>query len=86
MPEKDVRWFSFPFIAPKGKSAKAQQAQGKIQEVDPPEESLPCRPYNDPLRLTPQERRERIVELLAIGQNRWAAEQRKNGQEDGKGP
>lgn len=79
MPEKDVRWFSFPFIAPKGKNAKAQQAQGEILEIDPPTESLPCRACDDPLRLTPQQRRERIVELLAIGQSCWAAEQWKKG-------
>lgn len=77
MPEKDVRWFSFPFIAPKGKNAKAQQAQGEIMEIDPPTESLPRRSCDDPLRLTPKQRRERIIELMAIGQNRWAAEKQK---------
>ena len=79
MPEKDVRWFSFPFIAPKGKCAKPQQAHGEILEVDPPEESLPRHACNDPLRLTPQQRRERIIELLAVGHSRWAAEQWKKG-------
>ena len=77
MPKKEVRWFSFPFIAPKGKGAKAQKAQGEILEIDPPEESLPRRAYDDPLRLTPQQRRERIIELLAIGHSRWAAEQQR---------
>lgn len=73
MPNKEVRWFSFPFIAPKGKNAKAQQAQGEIFEIDPPAESLPCRACDDPLRLTPQQRRERIIELLAVGYGRLAA-------------
>ena len=77
MPNKEVRWFSFPFIAPKGKNAKAQQAQGEILEIDSPAESLPHRACDNPLRLTPQQRRKRIIELLAIGYSRWTAEQKR---------
>ena len=79
MPDKEVRWFSFPFIAPKGRGAKAQQAQGEIFEIDPPPEtSAPRASRRDEMFwLTPQKRRERIIKLLAIGLNRCAAKQRK---------
>ncbi len=77
MPEKDVRWFSFPFVAPKGKNSKPKPAQGEIMEIDPPTESLPHHACDAPLRLTSQQRRERIIALLAIGHSRWATKQLK---------
>lgn len=71
-----VKWFSLPFVAPKGKGSKPEPARGEIREIDPPEDQLPSRPWDDPLRLTPQQRRERIVELLAIAFRRLVTERR----------
>lgn len=39
MPKKEVRWFSFPFVAPKGKGSKPKQPEGEIVEIDYPQES-----------------------------------------------
>lgn len=66
----EIKWFSFPFVAPKGKGSKPPPAEGPIEEVAPPEELLPRKPWDDPLRLTPKERRRRIIELLAAGLRR----------------
>ncbi|OGR81991.1 MAG: hypothetical protein A3J74_01875 [Elusimicrobia bacterium RIFCSPHIGHO2_02_FULL_57_9] len=80
MADKEVRWLSFPFIAPKGKGSKPEQPKGEIFEVDPPAELLARRSwYDDPINLTPQERRKRIVALLAIALRRWVTEQQKKG-------
>ena len=70
-----VKWFSFPFVAPKGKGSKPEPPQGDIEEIDPPTESLPRHRADDPFRLTPERRRQRIIELLVIAFWRWLAKQ-----------
>ena len=70
-----VKWFSFPFVAPKGKGSRPEPAQGEIMEIDPPAELRPCKACDDPLRFTPAERRQRIIELWAEGFKRWLAKQ-----------
>jgi hypothetical protein len=83
MSDKKVKWFSFPFVAPRGKGSHPEPAESEIVEIDPPPGEPPRRcAYDDPFRWTPEQRRERIVELLAIGYSRLKAEQRKNGSTD----
>ena len=82
MSKKVVRWFSIPFIAPQGKGSKPKKPEGEIFEIDPPPESESRRSrYDDPLSLTPQERRKRIVALLAVAFGRWITEQKKRSEE-----
>lgn len=77
MPYNQVKWFSFPFVAPKGKGSKPKPAQGEIVEVDPPPGPPPRRGWINPLLMTPEKRRQRIVELLAIGIKRLEAKKKR---------
>lgn len=77
MSDQEVKWFSFPFIAPKGKGSNPEPAHGEIVEIDPPTDTLPCRSaYEDPFRRTPEQRRRRIIELLLIAIERWLSKKR----------
>lgn len=87
MSKKEVRWFSIPFLAPKGKGSKPKKSEGEMFEIDPPPESAPCRfRYDDPLNLTPKERRERIVELLAVGLRRLMTKRKQRSKKSQDNP
>ncbi len=70
-----VKWFSFPWIAPRGRGPKPPPAQGKIEEIEPPKNLLSSSCPDDPKKMTPQKRREFIVESLVIGLWRVAKRQ-----------